>query len=174
MATPLAAGAYAILSGAFPSASVDQIEKAFHDSGVAVTEPVSKKKLTAIQLAQAYKEMSGHQPVTIGAKTTTPAVLGQASEQSKPTSATRFIIEIPGGNAAEKQSVLQRSLSTFSASLDAGRVGVSPIGPNALSLTTEKPIDPAALKDKLQLDLGGVGTVTPDLALPPTNDTTAR
>ena len=59
MATPHAAGAYAVLAQAFPNASVDDIERAMKETGVGVNEPFSGKKLPAIKLAEAYNRLGG-------------------------------------------------------------------------------------------------------------------
>lgn len=163
MAAPVASGAYAILAAAFPSASPDGILGTMRSSGVPVKEPVSGKNIPAIELAQAYDMMSPANSKKVGPAGAPP----DRSANPSRTSTTRFVVEIPGGDAVEKSSELQKSLPDLSGSLNSGQIGVSPIGSDALILRTEKPTDPGKLQEGLQKRIQGIGKVTADEALPP-------
>jgi hypothetical protein len=146
MATPIAAGAYAVLAGAFPSATVDQIVKTFQDTGRPVTEPVSGKTLIALDLSQGYAKM------TQQISSPSQATPGRPSLEQ----ATRFLVEIPAGDSASKQAAVENSIDEIQKMLDT-RLGVSQVGPDALSVTTERPVEAGRLKNALQQHLGSIG-----------------
>src|SRR5262245_18953932 len=120
MATPHAAGAYAVFAAAFPSASVTDIINAMKQTAIAVEEPMSKKHLPALQLGNAFAALKvkfGGQaasaaPAAVNT-TDTPAAAPPAPDQS----ATRFIVDLPGGKARETATSISQSQSTIAKTL---------------------------------------------------------
>jgi len=60
MATPHAAGAWAIMRSAFPNATADQIEQALKTTGIAVTRNGAGISVPKIQVMQAINYVGGH------------------------------------------------------------------------------------------------------------------
>jgi subtilisin len=159
MASPLAAGAFADLSAAYPSASVDNIVAAFQDTGTPVKEPISGKSLKAIDLAKAYKRLN--QPAALTSNNEARSV--PLAEEAARFEATRFTVQVPEGTAASKEAAIKQNLSAIQGALRTD-LGVARIGADALIIRLKKPVAAQELKGVLDLHAGGVMAVSPDLA----------
>jgi subtilisin family serine protease len=167
MATPHAAGAYAVLSAAFPDSSVNDLVQAMKSTGIPVEEPVSKKTLPAIDLASAYTRLKAGLPSTASLPSTAgatehPSGVG-ASESQR---ASRFIVDLPRGAAGETATAIARVADGIATSLGISTVKVAPIGTDTLSVVTDAEVDRGALEGALKATVGETGRVYIDRAIP--------
>ena len=158
MATPLAAGAYAVLAEAFPSASVDVLERAMKETAIGVNEPFSGRTLPAIRLLQAHARLAASQPsTTMAAAPPSSSRTTVTRDSSTSQKGTRFIVTTQRGQAQQNSAAIQTSTAAIATALQVSGVNVSAIGDDALSLTTEGgEVDTSAVKDALRNVIGAV------------------
>lgn len=72
MATPHVAGAIALLRGAHPNATIDQIESALESTGVLITTAANNVTSPRIQVDQASVQLTGNNGGVLGSLTVTP------------------------------------------------------------------------------------------------------
>jgi subtilisin family serine protease len=166
MATPHAAGAYAVLSAAFPGSSVNDLVQAMKSTGIPVEEPVSKKTLPAINLASAYARLkavstSASLPSTGGVPEQPSGV--PASEAQR---ASRFIVDLPRGGARESAAAIAQAADGVARSLGISTLKVAPIGTDTLTVVTDSEVECGALENALKATVGETGRVYVDRAIP--------
>jgi subtilisin family serine protease len=160
MATPLAAGAYAILADAFPNAGVDAILNVLRSTGAAVVDPFSQKTLPAIQLTAAYTKMASSAARAMATESKGPVM----SDNSRPSDETntRFLVTTTPGRAKDSAKAVQQSAEAIAKALKVGEVNVAPIGEDTLSLTTSSEVSVKSIADVLKNAAGLVGSVSVD------------
>jgi subtilisin family serine protease len=171
MATPVGAGAFAVLRAAYPNASVDEIERAMKAAGVKSKVFNSEAQLPAVDLAAAYELMANGNaggafarspPGAIPPASSAP-LTPQPQVAQSPQSGTRFIVETPSGTAGRSaMAVVQSSVELASKlNLKAGGVKASPISGDVLTVTTEERVDVNDMRNALR-DVIGVHQVIVD------------
>lgn len=152
MATPVVAGAYAILKGAFPAASADEIIAAMKSTGQPILDPYTRKTRPAVNVDRAYRMLAGtplpsndQAVVVAGALAETPA---------DPLGAMRFIIELPEAKGSESVTNIQSSSGVLAQTLNVEWVKASKLTGEMVSISVPSPVNRDALGAQLKKILG--------------------
>jgi subtilisin family serine protease len=145
MATPVAAGAYAILRSEYPNKSVDEILDAMKATGSPVADPVSGKARPAVNVDGAYRKLAGLPAAAPGAATTGTTFATAPS----PSKGTRFIVEVPRNKGAEGTAAVQSFSSSIATELNVGWVNASRLTTEKISVTVPSPVTREEMSEQL-------------------------